>query len=162
MKGENVMEKTRKTTGAGSFLRWFLLVFVLTAFCNLRGSSAKAADFMAWKDLEYDKKVTYATFTLKEEAKVKVTLQNSAANSQIWLRQGDTDETKYALLQVNGTEDSWGSVSTTIYLSAGTYDIRAKAIGYSLAYGGLNGRIRVKVEAESLKATNTEPNNTIE
>ena len=162
MKGENLMEKTRKTTGAGSFLRWFLLVFVLTAFCNLWGSSAKAADFMAWKDLEYDKKVTYATFTLKEEAKVKVTLQNSAANSQIWLRQGDTDETKYALLQVNGTEDSWGSVSTTIYLSAGTYDIRAKAIGYSLAYGGLNGRIRVKVEAESLKATNTEPNNTIE
>lgn len=156
------MEKTRKTTGVGSFFRWFLLVFVLTAFCNLWGSSAKAADFMAWKDLEYSKIVTYATITLKEEAKVKVTLQNSAANSQIWLRQGDTDETRYASLQVDGTEDSWGSASTTIYLSAGTYDIRAKAIGFSLAYGGMNGRIRVKVEAESLKATNTEPNDTME
>lgn len=162
MKGENLMEKVRKTTGAGLFLRWFLLVFVLTVFCNLWGSSAKAADFMAWKDLEYDKKVTYATFTLKEKAKVTITLQNSAASSEIWLRQGDTDEKRYASLQVEGTEDSPGTKSATLYLSAGRYDIRAKAKAFSFSQGGMKGRIRVKVEAESLGAANTEPNNSIE
>ncbi len=143
MKGENLMEKTRKTTGAGSFLRWFLLVFVLTAFCNLWGSSAKAADFMAWKDLEYDKKVTYATFTLKEKAKVTITLQNSAASSEIWLRQGDTDDKTYASLQVGGTEDSPGTKSTTLYLSAGRYDIRAKAKTFSFSQGGMKGLVSV-------------------
>lgn len=163
MKGENIMEKTRKTTGAGSFLRWFLLIFVLTAFCNLWGSSAKAADFMAWKDLDAGKTVTYTSFTLREDAKVTVTLQSSKYSNKIWLRQGDTDEKKYAQLQVEGTEESYGSVSKTLYLSAGKYDIRARASTFIFSKGGeMDGRIRVKVEAESLHATDTEPNDTIE
>lgn len=156
------MEKTRKTTGAGSFLRWFLLVFVLTAFCNLWGSSAKAADFMAWKDLKYDQTVTYATFTLHKKAKVTVTLQSSKYSNKIWLREEDDYQKSYAEMQVGGSEDSYGTVSKTLYLNAGKYEIRARAMTFMFNGGGMDGRIRVKIDADDLGATNTEPNNTIE